>query len=53
MSYTGFVQGSETTLQSTYSDTSAQPTCDYGYGTWNSGTNRGMTLMSPATRGPS
>ncbi|XP_059744502.1 A-kinase anchor protein 8-like isoform X2 [Bos taurus] len=37
----GFVQGSETTLQSTYSDTSAQPTCDYGYGTWNSGTNRG------------
>ncbi|PNJ28804.1 AKAP8L isoform 8 [Pongo abelii] len=29
MSYTGFVQGSETTLQSTYSDTSAQPTCDY------------------------
>lgn len=26
----GFVQGSETTLQSTYSDTSAQPTCDYG-----------------------
>ncbi|KAB1259658.1 A-kinase anchor protein 8-like [Camelus dromedarius] len=41
MSYTGFVQGSETTLQSTYSDTSAQPTCDYGYGTWNSGTNRG------------
>ncbi|OBS57675.1 hypothetical protein A6R68_11194 [Neotoma lepida] len=31
MSYTGFVQGSETTLQSTYSDTSAQPTCDYGY----------------------
>ncbi|KAM4888827.1 A-kinase anchor protein 8-like isoform 2-T2 [Thomomys bottae] len=41
MSYTGFVQGSETTLQSTYSDTSTQPTCDYGYGTWNSGTNRG------------
>ncbi|XP_063084621.1 A-kinase anchor protein 8-like isoform X4 [Cavia porcellus] len=41
MSYTGFVQGSETTLQSTYSDTSAQPTCDYGYGTWSSGTNRG------------
>lgn len=41
MSYTGFVQGSETTLQSTYSDTSSQPTCDYGYGTWNSGTNRG------------
>ncbi|XP_075840385.1 A-kinase anchor protein 8-like isoform X3 [Microtus pennsylvanicus] len=41
MSYTGFVQGSETTLQSTYSDSSAQPTCDYGYGTWNSGTNRG------------
>ena len=41
MSYTGFVQGSETTLQSTYCDTSAQPTCDYGYGTWNSGTNRG------------
>ncbi|XP_045846620.1 A-kinase anchor protein 8-like isoform X3 [Meles meles] len=41
MSYTGFVQGSETTLQSTHSDTSAQPTCDYGYGTWNSGTNRG------------
>ncbi|XP_037361938.1 A-kinase anchor protein 8-like isoform X4 [Talpa occidentalis] len=36
-----FVQGSETTLQSTYSDTSSQPTCDYGYGTWNSGTNRG------------
>uniref|UniRef100_A0A286Y520 A-kinase anchoring protein 8 like n=1 Tax=Cavia porcellus TaxID=10141 RepID=A0A286Y520_CAVPO len=36
-----FVQGSETTLQSTYSDTSAQPTCDYGYGTWSSGTNRG------------
>ncbi|XP_044903411.1 A-kinase anchor protein 8-like isoform X5 [Felis catus] len=32
MSYTGFVQGSETTLQSTYSDTSAQPTCDYGSG---------------------
>lgn len=28
--YLGFVQGSETTLQSTYSDTSAQPTCDYG-----------------------
>uniref|UniRef100_A0A8C8Z3C8 A-kinase anchoring protein 8 like n=1 Tax=Prolemur simus TaxID=1328070 RepID=A0A8C8Z3C8_PROSS len=25
-----FVQGSETTLQSTYSDASAQPTCDYG-----------------------
>ncbi|XP_076978046.1 A-kinase anchor protein 8-like isoform X2 [Tamandua tetradactyla] len=41
MSYTGFVQGSETTLQSTYSDTSTQPTCDYGYGTWSSGTNRG------------
>ncbi|XP_036874450.2 A-kinase anchor protein 8-like isoform X2 [Manis javanica] len=41
MSYTGFVQGSETTLQSTYPDTSTQPTCDYGYGTWNSGTNRG------------
>ncbi|ERE69726.1 A-kinase anchor protein 8 [Cricetulus griseus] len=41
MNYTGFVQGSETTLQSTYSDTSAQPTWDYGYGTWNSGTNRG------------
>ncbi|XP_036271840.1 A-kinase anchor protein 8-like isoform X3 [Pipistrellus kuhlii] len=41
MSYTGFVQGSETTLQSTFSDTSVQPTCDYGYGTWNSGTNRG------------
>ncbi|XP_006898402.1 PREDICTED: A-kinase anchor protein 8-like [Elephantulus edwardii] len=37
----GFVQGSETTLQSTYTDTSAQPTCDYGYGTWNSGANRG------------
>ncbi|XP_075404543.1 A-kinase anchor protein 8-like isoform X2 [Tenrec ecaudatus] len=41
MSYTGFVQGSETTLQSTYSDTSSQPTGDYGYGAWNSGANRG------------
>ncbi|XP_051693869.1 A-kinase anchor protein 8-like isoform X2 [Oryctolagus cuniculus] len=39
--FCSFVQGSETTLQSTYSDSSAQPTCDYGYGTWNSGTNRG------------
>ncbi|XP_051026673.1 A-kinase anchor protein 8-like [Acomys russatus] len=46
MSYTGFVQGSETTLQSTYSDTSAQPTCDYGYGTWNPGTNRGYENYS-------
>ncbi|XP_051827993.1 A-kinase anchor protein 8-like isoform X2 [Antechinus flavipes] len=46
MSYTGFVQGSETTLQSTFSDTTAQPTCDYGYGTWNSGTNRGYENYS-------
>ncbi|XP_038624112.1 A-kinase anchor protein 8-like isoform X1 [Tachyglossus aculeatus] len=30
MSYTGFVQGTETTLQSTFSDTT-QPTSDYGY----------------------
>ncbi|XP_060038297.1 A-kinase anchor protein 8-like [Erinaceus europaeus] len=41
MSYTGFVQGSETTLQSTYSDSGSQPTCDYGYGSWNSGSGRG------------
>ncbi|XP_044527476.1 A-kinase anchor protein 8-like isoform X2 [Gracilinanus agilis] len=46
MSYTGFVQGSETTLQSTFSDTTAQPTCDYGYGTWNSGSNRGYENYS-------
>ncbi|XP_074162713.1 A-kinase anchor protein 8-like isoform X2 [Sminthopsis crassicaudata] len=48
MSYTGFVQGSETTLQSTFSDTTAQPTCDYGYGTWNSGTNRETDMMQGA-----
>ncbi|XP_001367458.1 A-kinase anchor protein 8-like isoform X1 [Monodelphis domestica] len=46
MSYTGFVQGSETTLQSTFSDTTTQPTCDYGYGTWNSGSNRGYENYS-------
>nr|XP_058148539.1 A-kinase anchor protein 8-like isoform X2 [Dasypus novemcinctus] len=46
MSYPGFVQGSETTLQSTYSDTSTQPTCDYGYGGWSSGANRGYENYS-------
>ncbi|XP_028912434.1 A-kinase anchor protein 8-like isoform X4 [Ornithorhynchus anatinus] len=45
MSYTGFVQGSETTLQSTFSDTT-QPTSDYGYATWNSDTNKGYENYS-------
>uniref|UniRef100_A0A6I8NMI8 C2H2 AKAP95-type domain-containing protein n=1 Tax=Ornithorhynchus anatinus TaxID=9258 RepID=A0A6I8NMI8_ORNAN len=45
MSYTGFVQGSETTLQSTFSDTT-QPTSDYGYENYSYGYGYGQDNTS-------
>ncbi|XP_038628604.1 A-kinase anchor protein 8-like [Tachyglossus aculeatus] len=40
MSNPGFVHGTDTALPSTFFNTTL-PTYDYGYGTWNTGTNRG------------